>query len=64
MKGGSHRYIVENTGAYNETIEISNDLHYIKSEKLGLLLNLSFFYYEVASNPKEAYSLYITEIIF
>ena len=70
MKADYYRYIAENTegdikkkysdlslGTYNETIAISNNLNYQNSEKLSLLLNLSVFYYEVASNPKEAFSL-------
>ena len=70
MKGDYYRYIAENTegdvkkkysdlalNTYNETVAEANNLNYKNSEKLGLLLNLSVFYYEVASNPKEAYSL-------
>ena len=70
MKGDYYRYIAENTegdvkkkysdlalNTYNETVAEANNLNYKNSEKLGLLLNLSVFYYEVASNPKEAFSL-------
>ena len=67
MKGDYYRYIAENTegdvkkkysdlalNTYNETVAEANNLNYKNSEKLGLLLNLSVYYYEVASNPKEA----------
>ena len=70
MKGDYYRYIAENTegdvkkkysdlalNTYNETVAEANNLNYKNSEKLGLLLNLSVYYYEVASNPKEAFSL-------
>ena len=70
MKGDHYRYIAENTegdvkkkysdlalNTYNETVAEANNLNYKNSEKLGLLLNLSVYYYEVASNPKEAFTL-------
>ncbi len=70
MKGDYYRYIAENTegdvkkkysdlalNTYNETVAEANNLNYKNSEKLGLLLNLSVYYYEVASNPKEAFTL-------
>jgi hypothetical protein len=70
MKGDYYRYIAENTegdvkkkysdlalNTYNETVAEANNLNYKNSEKLGLLLNLSVYYYEVNFNIQQALNL-------
>ena len=70
LKGDYYRYIAENTEGeikkkyselslktYNESLIEANDLNYKISNKLGLLLNLSVFYYEVNFDFNEALNL-------
>ncbi len=70
LKGDYYRYIAENTEGeikkkyselslktYNESLIEANDLNYKNSSKLGLLLNLSVFYYEVNFDFNEALNL-------
>ena len=70
MKGDYYRYIAENTegeiknkysnlslNTYKESLIEAENLNYKNSNKLGLLLNLSVFYYEVNYNFNEALNL-------
>ena len=70
MKGDYYRYIAENTEGeikkkysdlcfktYNESLIESNNLSYKNSAKLGLLLNLSVYHYEVNFNIQQALNL-------
>ena len=70
MKADYYRYIAENTegeiknkysnlslNTYKESLIEAENLNYKNSNKLGLLLNLSVFYYEVNFNFNEALNL-------
>ena len=70
LKGDYYRYIAENTegeiknkysnlslNTYKESLIEAENLNYKNSNKLGLLLNLSVFYYEVNYNFNEALNL-------
>ena len=70
LKGDYYRYIAENTegeiknkysnlslNTYKESLIEAENLNYKNSNKLGLLLNLSVFYYEVNFNFNEALNL-------
>ena len=70
LKGDYYRYIAENTEGeikkkysdlcfktYNESLIESNNLSYKNSAKLGLLLNLSVYHYEVNFNIQQALNL-------
>ena len=70
LKGDYYRYIAENTegeiknkysnlslNTYKESLIEAENLNYKNSNKLGLLLNLSVFYYEVNFNFNEELNL-------
>lgn len=70
MKGDYYRYQAEVAGedikdkvignseqAYNDALEISRKMPSTHPIRLGLALNFSVFYYEIANNPKKACDL-------
>ena len=68
MKGDYYRYISETDNYrnkysketckyYNESLQFANNLPIYNSRKLGLILNMTVFYYEITGETKKAIKL-------
>ena len=51
------KYIKDATDNYNEALKFSNNLPIYNQYKIGLMLNISIFYYEIVEDKKRAIEL-------